>query len=347
MAEETEVTNKGGRPAKDTPPQTVAEVRALMSKELVRQLPDRFRLQGLSRLLDSLEADEQKAEKSAAALLPAVVTERDTLAARVAELEPLVAQVAELATLKADMDSWKAEQRKALVAEAERHSWDSQRAENRTKDTLAEAQEKFGQAGLQLLLDEVKKIVEQYNIPEPDPVRLPKGISCLYLTLWGRTPKYARVALAFAQFTEPTRRFKEELYKVLSVGLPVSPTVIHPAWDDENAETTYVYPKPDVIPDLAARREVLTAMAIKFGCLGEVQDRVNQRHAEILAQQHQENTASLQRQQEDLARMGYGRSEIAAPAPVSNVPVSEHVLGCCCRACGGNAVRNDSLEEVF
>jgi hypothetical protein len=346
MSEEIEVKSKGGRPPKDVPPQTVAEVRALMSKELVRQPPDRFRLQGLSRLLDSLEADEQKAEKSAAALLPAVVAERDTLAARVAELEPLVAQVAELATLKSDVDAWKAEQRKALVAEAERHAWDAQRAENNTKYKLDEAQEKFGQAGLQLLLDEMKKIVEQYNIPEPDPASLPRGISSLYLTLWGRTPKYARVAMAFAQITEPTPRFKEQLYKVLSVGLPVLPTVVMPAWDDPNAEVRYNYPKPDAVPDLAERREVLIAMATKFGCLAEVEDRVDQRHAEILAQQHQENTASLQRQQEDLARMGYGRSEIAAPAPVSNVPVSEHVLGCCCRVCGGNAVRNDSLEEV-
>jgi hypothetical protein len=41
-----EVKNKGGRFAKDVPPHTVTEVRALMSRELVKQPPDRFRLQG-------------------------------------------------------------------------------------------------------------------------------------------------------------------------------------------------------------------------------------------------------------------------------------------------------------
>jgi hypothetical protein len=116
---------------------------------------------------------------------------------------------------------------------------------------------------------------------------------------------------------------------------------------DETAQPHYEYPKPDEIPDLVERRQVLVAMAQKFGCLAEVQDRVDQRHAAILAQQHQDNTRSLQHQQEDLARMGYGRSEIAAPAPVSSVPLSEHVLGCSCKLCGGDAVRNDSLEEVF
>jgi hypothetical protein len=35
VTDEVEVKSKGGRPAKDTPPQTIAEVRSLMSKELV------------------------------------------------------------------------------------------------------------------------------------------------------------------------------------------------------------------------------------------------------------------------------------------------------------------------
>jgi hypothetical protein len=281
-----------------------------MSKELVRQPPDRFRLQGLARLLDSLESDEQKAEKSAAALLPAVVAERDTLAARVAELEPLVAQVAELTTLKTGMDEWKAEQRKALVAEAERHSWDSQRAENNTKFKLAEAQEKFGQHGLQLLLDEATKIIEKYEVPEPDPASLPKGISSFYLTLWGHTPAYAHVAMAFAHVTEPTPAFKEALYRVLSIGLPAEGVLVMPDWRDEHGEPHRDYPKPDVVPDLEARREVLTKMAIKFGCLDEVQARVDQKHAEILGHQREEQLASLSRQEADLQRLGYGRSPI-------------------------------------
>jgi hypothetical protein len=295
----------------------------------------------------SLESDESKAEKSAAALLPAVAAERDTLLARVAELEPLVAQAAALTTLKTGMDEWKAEQRKLLTDEAQQHRWAAERAQNNTKYKVDEAQEKFGQSGLQLLLDEMKKIVEKYEVPEPDPASLPRGISSLYLTLWGRTPKYARVAMAFAQITEPTPAFKEQVYKVLAVGLPVLPNVVMPAWDHPNGEVRYNYPKPDAVQDLAERREVLTAMAIKFGVLQEIQDRVDRRHAQIIGQQCQDNTAFLQRQQEDLARLGYGRSELGVvEQAASTIPLSEHVLGCGCKLCGGNGVRNDSLEEI-
>jgi len=275
--------------------------------------------------------------------LSPVTTERDVLLAEVSGLREQAAKFAPMETeyvdLKTNFDARILDARKELVAEAERHSWDAQRARNEMKFQLDEAREKFGQAGLQLLLDETKKIIEQYKVPEPDPASLPHGISNLYLTLWGRTPRYASVAMAFAHITEPTPAFKEQVYKVLSVGLPISPTLIMPSVDEqlrnENAQPHYVYPKRDPVPDLAERREVLTAMAIKFNCLDEVQARVDQKHAEIIGQQRQENTASLQRQQTDLARMGYGRSEIAAPVPVSNVPLSEHGLACSCPLCGG------------
>ena len=216
----------------------------------------------------------------------------------------------ELTDLKMNFEAKVADMRKELVAEAQRHSWDSQRAESRAKDKLAEAQEKFGQHGLQLLLDEMKKIVETHNIPEPDPASLPKGISSFYLTCWGRSPSYAHVAMAFAHITEPTPAFKEALYRVLSVGLPAEGVLVMPDWRDENGEPHRDYPKPDVVPDLEARREVLTKMAIKFGCLDEVQARVDQKHAEILGHQREEQLASLSRQEADLQRLGYGRSLI-------------------------------------
>jgi len=299
-------------------------------------------------------AELKKKLATAEETLSPVTTERDTLLTEVSALREQAVKFAtmetELADLKSNFDAKISEARKELVFEAQQHRWASERAANQAKYTADEVREKFGQAGLQLLLDEMKKVVEQFNVPEPDPANLPKGISAMYLTLWNRTPAHARVALAFARYTEPTQAFKEQVYKVLATGLPVSPTLIMPSVDEqlrnENAQPHYVYPKPDEVPDLAERREVLTKMATKFGCLQEIQDRVDLRRAEILGQQRQENTASLQRQQEELARMGYGRSEIAEPQPVSSLPVSEHVLGCCCKLCGGNGVRNDSLEEI-
>ena len=271
----------------------------------------------------------------------------------------LVAQAAELATLKADMDSWKAEQHKLLVAESQQHEWAAIRAENNTKFKLAEAQQQFGQHGLQLLLDEMKRLVIEYHIPEPAPESLPKGISSLYLTCWGRTPKFASIALGLSRYTSATEGFKEQLYKVLSVGLPVSPILVMPSVDEqlrnENAQPHYVYPKPDEIPDLAERREVLIAMATKFGCLQEVQDRVDRRHAEIIGQQRQENTASLQRQEQDLARLGYGRQEQVQPqeSPTGCPPGEPHLVGCCCGkpGCGQLSARFrnslDGVEESF
>jgi hypothetical protein len=247
-------------------------------------------------------------------LLSPVTTERDALLTEMSGLREQVAKFATVETefteLNSNFDAKILEARKELVEEAQRHSWDAQRAENNMKFKLDEAKEKFGQAGLQLLLDEVKKIVEQYKVPEPDPTTLPKGISSFYLTLWGRSPSYAHVAMAFAHITEPTPAFKEALYRVLSVGLPAEGVLVMPDWRDEHGEPHRDYPKPDVVPDLAARREVLTAMAIKFGCLQEVQDRVDQKHAEILGHQREEQLASLSRQEADLQRLGYGRSPI-------------------------------------
>ena len=65
-------------PSKLEPQPTTAQaVRDLMGKELVKTSPDRFRVQGLSRLLDSFEQQEKAAETAASASLPAITAERD------------------------------------------------------------------------------------------------------------------------------------------------------------------------------------------------------------------------------------------------------------------------------
>jgi hypothetical protein len=75
-----------------TPPTNSAEVRSLMAAEVVRSSPDKDRLRFLGELLVSFEKVEAQVETVAVKLLPAITSERDTLAAKVAELEPLAAK---------------------------------------------------------------------------------------------------------------------------------------------------------------------------------------------------------------------------------------------------------------
>src|SRR5580692_2255584 len=179
----------------------------------------------------------EDAREAAEDALKTVTTEHDTAQAiLVIALQSALqgsAAKAELAALKTDFDARVADARKELVSEAQAHEWKALRAENATKDRVAEAESKFDKAGLQLLLDEMKKIVEQYKVPEPALATLPKGISSLILTCWNHSPAYATVALAYARYTEPTEEFKQQLYRVLATGLPVVPTVVMPAWNDE------------------------------------------------------------------------------------------------------------------
>jgi hypothetical protein len=311
--------------------------------------------------LTDLQKQFKQAEDAREAAESALKTAQTALDAANAELGPLREQAAKFVTmeteyvdLKTNLDARIAAMRDELVAEAQRHSWDAQRSENSAKETLKTAQAQFGARGQQILLDEVKRIFEENHIAEPDPARLPKGISPLYLTLFGHSPIKAQLVMAFAKtFPEPTDGFKEALYKVLATGLPVSPTLVMPSVDeqlkDENAQPRYVYPELKEIPDLAERRAVLTAMATKFGCLQEIQDRVDQRRAEILAQQYQENTDSLHRQEQDLARKGYGRSEIGVvkPSPTSFTGECIDPANCCCPKHNGTPARfRNSLEGV-
>jgi hypothetical protein len=270
----------------------------------------------LGELQKQIKQAEDRAAKAESAL-KTVTAERDTTQAiLVIAIQSALqgsAAKAELAELRTNFAAKISEARTELVSEAQAHEWKALRAENATKDRVAEAESKFDKAGLQLLLDEMKKIVEQYKVPEPVLTTLPKGISSLFLTAWGYTPAYATVALAYARYTEPTSEFKEQLYRMLSTGLlPVVPTVVMPAWNDEKGEPRYIYPETTAIPNLAERREVLTKMAVKFGCgcLEEVQARIDEERAVILGNQRQEQLESLYRQEADLRKRGYGVSPI-------------------------------------
>lgn len=343
-------TKKGGRPRKDrndnVPLQEAFELsikRGLVSTNAAVQT-QALKNAGdlLTPALGELRAEISELKRKLTAAeeaLPAVVAERDTLAAKVAELEPtalrLPAIEAELAELKASFDARLSEARTELVADAQKKLWDAQRAEHAAKDTLTEAQAKFGRAGLQLLLDEVKKIVEQHSIPEPAPETLPNGISPLILTAWGHRPVRATYMLTYAKsFPEPSEDFKQTLFRVLRAGLP----------QHEGMSQS------DPIPDLAVKREVLTAMARSWNVLDEVQRRVDdeavQRQAEFLRNHY----AQMHAAEQDAALRGEGRSPIGEVEPVSITGYTgPHPTECACPKCNGVPahLRQFEIEEKF
>jgi hypothetical protein len=255
--------------------------------------------------------------------------ERDTLAAQVAELEPLVAQVAELNTLKAGMDEWRTEQVRALTAESQQNMFKAQRAENAAKDTLATAQSQFGARGQQILLDEVKRIFEENHIAEPDVARLPKGISPLFLTLFGHSPIKAQLMIGYAKtFPEPNQAFRQTLLQLLKTTLPLQ------------SFTGMELPKP--IENLAEKIAVLTAMAQRWNVwTDDIQREFEQLQIERQTAFLRNHNAAMAAQEHDAAFRGEGRTPIGQQEPASSVPLSEHGLNCSCKVCGGPPPASD------
>jgi hypothetical protein len=244
-------------------------------------------------------------KKSLATAESALKTAQTALDAANAELMPLREQAAKFATmeteyveLKTNFDARIAAMRTELVAEAQRHAWDAARAENAAKETLKTAQAQFGARGQQILLDFVQKLVEQFSIPEPDTETLPAGISPLVLTLWGHTPIRAQLMIAYAKsFPTPDENFKNTLFRVLRAGLPIYKNM----------------PTADPVPDLAVKREVLIAMAQRWNVLIEVQRRVDEEQVRRQGDAMKNQTYELHEQQKELARRGYGRTDIGVP----------------------------------
>lgn len=310
-------------------PTNANEVRLLMAEQVVKSSPDKDRLRFLGELLVSFEKVEAQGETSAAKLLPAVQAELDAASAKIAELEPVAARVAELETFKADVDSWKAEQVRVLTAEAQQHRWASERAENNAKDTLATAQAQYGARGQQILLDEVKRIFAENHIAEPDVAHLPKGISPLFLTLFGHSPIKAQLMMAYARsFPEPNQAFRQTLLRYLRETLPL--------------QTFAGMELPKPTENLADKIAVLTAMAKRWdGVWPDIQREFEQLQIERQAAFLKNHNAAMSAQEHDAAQRGEGRTPISVAQPVSSVPLSEHGLNCSCKLCGGPPPASD------
>ena len=312
-------------PAKlSTPPTTVAEVQSLLATEIVRTNPDRFKLQYLTRLLDSFEAQEKDAETAASKSLPAVVAERDAALAKVSELEPIAAKVAELETFKATNDEWRAEQVRVLTEEANKQRWAAERAENNAKSALKEAQLQFGARGQQILLDFVERLIEQFSIPEPAPETLPAGISPLVLTLWGNSAIRSQLMMVYSRsFPEPSEAYRQTLLQLLKTTLPL--------------QNFAGMEPPAPVEHLREKIEVLRSLGQKWpGVLADIEREFEQMQVQRQAEYLRNHNAQMSALEHDEALRGAGRTPLGQQAPVSSVPISEHLPGCPCRACGGS-----------
>ena len=273
----------------------------------------------------------ETALKEAQTALDAANTELATLREQVAKVAPLEA---ELADLRTNFDSKIVEARKELVSSAQEHEWKAARAENAAKETLQDAQRQFGARGQQILLDFVQTLVEQFNIPEPDPSALPNGISPLVLTLWGHSAVRAQLMIAYAKsFPEPSDNFKQTLLHCLKASLPVYEGMV----------------QPDPITDFADKVSVLTAMAAKWGVLTDIQKLLEEAQIQRQANFLRNHYAMMQAEEHASALRGEGRTEIGVEEKsITGCPLSEHLPGCLCKACGGNVARlPNSMDEVL
>jgi hypothetical protein len=250
-------------------------------------------------LLDSFEANEEAVSEA----LTEVTTERDGLLTEVIALREQVAASAPLQekidTMIVGQAEWKKEQHALLVSESQQYAWRAERAESAAKEKLESAQRQFSETGLEALIEEMRKLVAQHNIPQPDIWNLSKGTNPFLLTLWGWDILKAKYFVALTQgYREPTEAFRQLLLRHLKAGLPIHGTV------------------PDPIEHLGIKLEVMRMMASRWpGVMEQAQRQVDEIEAQERAQAMLNNNMRLAEQQTELARRGYGREPIGQPEP--------------------------------
>jgi hypothetical protein len=308
------------------PPRTSAETRSLYEEEIVKSKVDKDKLRFLSDLLQSQERNEERAEKSAASLLPTVTAERDTLLAKVAELEPVAARVVELETFKADADSWKAEQTKLLVATAERLAWDAQRFRNEAEEKVREADNKVSASGWTQLRQTLADLIARHGVPQPDFWETPATMPSAFWELWGWSPAKSKVYTALKTgYKEPGTAFRAQLLAHLKRTLPLQ-------------QFAGMEP-PAPISDLSEKIACMTEMAQRWNVWLDIEREFEQAQVERQAAFLRNHNAAMSAAEHDAAWRGMGRTPLGQqePASITGCPPGEpHLAGCVCRACGGN-----------
>lgn len=328
---EEKVKSKGGRPRNAAPPTTSAEVKALMAQELVKSTPDRFKVQGLTRLLDAFETEEAKAAATIAtenAALEAANTELAMLREQVAKVAPLEEQ---LTALRAGQDEWKAEQLNLLTAQSQHQLALAEKAEREASHKLALIESNYSQPAMMATFDLIRGLIEQANIPQPDFWSAPPTLAPVFWTLWGWSPAKAKIFTAYrVGYPSCTDGFRAHAFQMLSLTVPTYGVETH----------------REPVDNFAERLEVIREMCQRWRILDSLTLEIEQIHASRYGAYRQSQLANLASQEIENARHGAGRVSIQAEQPASSVPLSEHVLGCPCNLCGGSGLDERLREDL-
>jgi hypothetical protein len=292
-----------------------------MAQELVKSSPDRFKIQGLTTLLNTFEAQEERAATTT------TNAELDTANAKIAELQIIADQMPgvtqELADLKASFDTRLSAARVELTADAMQTLSLAAKERNAAESRLREAEQKFSQSGLGALMDAMRELVAEYKIASPDFWTLPAKINPLLLSLWPDewTPRRAAVWCALkAGWTEDSPDFREAATRVFMSAQAQFP--------DE--------PSREVPTDIMDRKSFFEAAAKKFGngCYEQIVERSDDYYRSRYAAHLQRHQSSMATQSAQQALRGEGR----VPIGITEQPASpggftgEHIEGC---ECGG------------
>jgi len=250
-------------------------------------------------------------------------------------VERLPAVQAELAELKATFNQRVADRRTELLAEAAQRLSRAEAAEREASHKLQLVEANYTKGALLETFDLLRTLVESASIPMPDFWSASPNLVPAFWTLWGWSPAKARVYVSYRKsFPELTDGFKQHALSMMIAALP--------KFDQAMPETE------SRIDNFAERLECLREMCVRWNVLDEITKRVEAENMARAGLHLRHHNASMQSQEAEMARLGMGREPIAIqPETTSTVPLSEHVLGCCCVACGGMGLPDHLREDPW
>jgi len=308
----------------DTAAERVAAIKAVSDREN----PNLTDLQTKLRQSDD-RLDEAKSS------LKEITTERDTLAAKVVELQPLADKAGELDTLRAENETWKADQIKLLTADSQAKLFSAQAVLRASEETLREADNKVSSSGWQELRSTLADLIARYEIPQPSFWETSNAMPSAFFTLWPDwTPRRAAVWCAFkSSWSTDSPEFRAAGLRVFIAAQEVFPGE----------------PPRDVVPDLAERKSFFEVQSKRFGngCYEEIAKQSEQfriqRHGQFLRNHNMQMAV----QELDHAAHGLTREEQTRPVQsITGCPPSEHLLMCECPLCSPGLRHRNSIDEV-
>jgi hypothetical protein len=295
--------------------------------------------------LTDLQKQAKQAEEDREAAESALKIAQTALDAANAELGPLREQAAKFVTmeteyvdLKTNFDARIAAMRDELVAEAQRHSWDAQRAENAATEKLREADNKVSASGWTELRKTLAELIARHGIPQPDFWATSATMPAAFWQLWGWSDKKAKIFTALKSgYKQPTEAFKQQLLRHLKATLPL--------------QTFAGMEPPAPIENLSDKIAAMTEMAQRWNVWTDIQRQFESMQVERQAEFLRVHTANMIALQNEDALRGAGRMEISVEPVSPTGYTGPHPPECVCGRAGCNPLpahlRPYEIEEKF